>query len=167
MNKFLRAVTLLTSLCLCFFVGCNYLDPCRQMEGRDDFVNITKNSYGDNTKIQSKFSPLPVDKQIDVFLYAENCTNYTSMRTTLAEDGEKKIPVIVERIKRESLKNKSALIGVLVAINTKCRCINKDSDVVRTLEDVEKQVNSETSDSDDYKESYSQVLKILEEQLSK
>jgi len=150
------------------FQGCSR--ECASKPGADEYQKLAKSisSSSSNTDAIREFSTLSVNDQITVFLYARGCPGDPRIRPYLILDGERKIPVIVERIRtEEKLWDKAELISVLIPINTKCKCIAKDSEVVRTLEDVGKRLDENKSIPPDetYRQTYHDSLNVLKGQL--
>lgn len=110
------------------------LVSCAKKTGQreyEDFDKIPKQEFG---KRQEKFSSYPVDKQIDIYLYAQfgfegghDLTGY------LKDNGEQKIPEILRRIEIGNFMHKSALIHVLYYIDKDCACISQNSEIMDSL----------------------------------
>ncbi|NOT49247.1 MAG: hypothetical protein HOP17_16070 [Acidobacteria bacterium] len=146
----------------------NCSSECSNKPGADEYRQIVESISPSNTVAVKRFSAFPVDKQITIFLYARGCTGDPRIRPYLILDGEKKIPAIVERIKtEEKLWDKEELVSVLIPINTQCRCITKNSDVIKMLEDIGRELdeNKTIPANYTYKQIYHDSVKALKEQL--
>ncbi len=146
--------------------GC--VGECRNTPGSKEYRELVSTIAPSNSVAVKKFSEFPVDEQITIFLYARNCPDDPRIRGFFILDGEKKIPAIVERIKKEEkLWDKGELAGVLIPINTQCKCITRDSDVIITLEAVGKGLDEDKtiSDEDTYKNIYKRNVEALKHQL--
>lgn len=105
----------------------------------------------DNSAAVRRFSDLPVDMQITVYLYARDCPDDPRIEPMLIENGEKKIKAIVKRIETEAkLWDKANLAGVLIAINSKCRCIRDHSQAIAILEGVSQALDNDKEIPPDY-----------------
>ncbi|MGI9035659.1 MAG: hypothetical protein ACR2GD_06435, partial [Pyrinomonadaceae bacterium] len=74
----------------------------------------------------------------------------------LTVDGEKKISNIVNRIEfSDDIRDKEALIQALFYINKDCKCMKKYPELIKRLETVAENFDSEkVSSNDNYTESY-------------
>ena len=148
------------------YSGCKV--GCRNTPGANKYREIVDTITSSNTVAVKIFSELPVDEQMTVFLYARNCPDDSRIRGMFMLDGEKKIPAIVERIKKEKqLWDKGELVGILIPINTKCRCISKDSEIILALEAIGKELDEDKTIPSDYayKQMYKRSVETLKHQL--
>lgn len=158
-------------VCVCFSLTFSSCDYCSYETGKKEYYEVINHSKTEssNAGMIQRFSSYPIEKQIDIYLYARNCPDNPSIEPLLVKDGEGKILAIVERIKTaDRVLDKVYLLGVLSSINIKCKCISKDSEAIQSLETVEKELseNKDTWGGKEYKEIYSTRLKSLKERLN-
>jgi hypothetical protein len=127
-----------------------------------------ENISASNTVAVRKFSSFSTNKQITIFLFARDCPDDSRIRPMLILDGQKKIDTIVERIKTEKrIWDKEELVGVLIAINGDCKCIGPESEVIKALESVGKELDEDKSvtQGDPHKQMYHDRVNRLKGQL--
>lgn len=147
---------LFTCLGIVSFSGC--WGECRNKPGSTEYEEIVSTISVTNTDAVRRFSEFSVDQQITIALFARDCPDDPRIEPFLILNGEKKIPVIVDRIKKEEkLWDKGELVLVLISINTECRCISKDSEIIKTLEQVGEDLDNDPDISADY--TYKQIYK--------
>ncbi len=138
---------------------------CLNSPGKKEFDGIQRIEAIDERL--TMFSSFPIDKQIDIFLYAQR--NGAGFRDTyfrfLANEGENKKLDIARRIDvSQSASHKADLLIVLDFIDTKCRCVNNDSEVMTLLEknlrDSEKNDPPDVSMSKDFYRNCLQRIKV-------
>ena len=102
--------------------------------GAKEYKEITKGKSSDNSKMISRFENYPIEKQIDIFLFSDD----PRFGPILARGGQKNIESIVQKIENANthMWDRCRLAEVLIRINSDCRCITSDSDVIRRLESV-------------------------------
>lgn len=157
----------LAFLFLLTFTSC---DDCEYRKGVKEYREFVDAPFVGIEEGSQRFSTYSIDQQIDIYLYARGCPDNPQIDKFLVKNGEKKIPIIVERIKSEDrLSDKRNLISILIDINQKCKCIDRDSSTIRSLQEVKRKIENDSSIPSDniYKKSYSDWLKILEEQTVK
>lgn len=143
---------------------------CSNKRGSDEYTEFKTELSQNEQKALESFANYPVNKQIDIVLYAQNCRRDRHVEPLLIKDGKDKIPAIVERIvKEEDPWDKSQLVAILIGINTACRCIKRDSDVIKTLEAISRNLDEENrvQANDLYKQSYKDGVLVLKKQLEK
>lgn len=148
------------------FPGC--VSECHNKPGAKEYEEIVGSIVTSNTIAIKKFSEFSVNEQITIFLYARNCPDDPRIRGFFILDGEKKIPTIVERIKTEpKLWDKAELVSILIPINTQCKCITRESEVIATLEDIGKELDADKTIPADYtyKQMYKRSVEALKYQL--
>jgi hypothetical protein len=149
------------------FSGCS--SECWSKPGSKGYREIVETISTSNVVAVKKFSELSVDDQITVALYARYCPDDPRIFPMLVRDGEGKIASIVERIKKEEkLWDKGELVLALMSINTKCRCILRDSETIQTLERLGRELDQDASIAadDTYKNIYHGHVTALKEQLN-
>ena len=145
---------LLLVLCIFAIVG------CPKQPGQDEFIEIERLS--ENARL-SKFSSYPVDRQIDIFLFAQ--INMAGKGETylhyLTNNAETKTIQIVARIDAtERVSFKADLLRVLEAVDLRCACVHSDSSLMRIL--MKNDVEAETTDPPDVRLSKELYTKILD-----
>lgn len=164
----MKIMQMIFLLQLFFFVSCTHIIQCEYMTGAEDYNEFIKAPDKDKAEAQQRFSSFSIEKQIDIFLYARRCPDNPNIGPFLYADGERKIPNIVRKIQTtEKVINKADLVGVLSNINAECRCVTSESEIIKTLEDVEKKLDADKNIPSNYgyKEMYSLNLKFLKEQI--
>lgn len=151
------------------FSACN---DCNNKPGAKEYWNIVSPSEAGNTEQIQKFYSYPVDKQIDVYLFSKSgdCANDPRIEAYFTKDGKEKIPAILERIKKEpKVWAKSDLLWALVKINSDCRCIKSDAEIITSLEAVGKELNEDKTIQANYvyRDQFNQYLGLLKEQANK
>lgn len=115
-----------------------------------------------------RFDDYTIDKRIDIFLYAVGCRKDPRFEPILASGGEKIIPTLVRRIEEvQRAWDKYHLVNVLIRINEECKCIEKDSQEIKTLESVGRELDEDKNipADDTYKKIYWDKVNVLKNQL--
>lgn len=144
------------------------LGDCRNKPGSKKYKEMDRVLLLNKNEASHRFQEMPLETQIDTFLYARDCADDPRFVSMLVADGEQKIPTIVRRIETESrVWDKSHLLRVLISINSKCKCIRRDSDIIASLERVSDTIESDRDDPPDpaYKQIYRDNLNELKHQL--
>ena len=150
-----------------------YLSGCAVCWGKrgcNEYKAVIAQNNNTNAMAIEKFSSYPVDKQIDIHLYANYVGNGSVGRFIARHDGANKVQRIVQRIRTEpQLWDKASLIDALFYINEECRCIKQDSDVIRTLVEVENALQRDPNLPANYayKDIYSMSLTSLKNQIER
>jgi len=132
------------------------------MPGSYEYKEIEKEMSSNPEQAKHRFLQLTVDQQITVALYARNFPDDPRIKPFLRENGKEKISTIVNRIRIEkNIWDKVELVGVLIAINTQCECIDRNSDTISKLEEIGKTING----SGEYEKEYHRRVQILRDQL--
>lgn len=158
--------SLLLLLGTLLFSGCNF--PCRNEPGGREYRELTKLYSDGNMQARHQFSQYSFDQQIDIYLYSRTCADDTRIEPLLVAGGERKIDSIVRRIQENPhLPSKGYLVGVLIRINTQCRCIPRDSETVQALERTSAELDNDTRipADDAYKRIYRENVNSLKTQL--
>ena len=164
----MKNIRILLSFYLLFILNCGLYFSSRP--GAKEYYELNAVSGTDNTASIRKFSSYPIEKQIDIYLFANCCTEGGGSGIYLSIDGEKKIPNIVKRIETSSdIRDKVALIAVLFSINKECKCMKKHSEFIKSLEKQEENFSTENIPADDnftesYRKYYSDYLKDIKVQ---
>lgn len=170
MSKILmKMIKLIFLFQLFFMANCSHIIQCKYKDGAKEYYELDKISENGNTQKINKFSSFPIEKQIDIYLFAMNCPDDPRIGPYLYEDGEKKIPNIVRRVQTtEKIWDKADLVQSLIGINAKCHCIFADSEIIKTLEEVEKKLDADKNIPNDYeyKKIYDSTLNSLKEQIN-
>src|SRR4051794_16140524 len=78
---------------------------------------------------RERFNSYPIRTQIDIYLYGLKYIepDDNSTQKFLVDDGEKKIPTIIQRIENSSEEfDKAYLMEVISLINKDCNCLTDD-----------------------------------------
>ena len=153
---------------LLFSVACIHTIKCNFSDAAREYNEIYKIPRQNKAKRLQKFSQYSIEKQIDVYLFARSCADDPQIGPLLYENGEKRIPNIVERVEvTETIFDKAQLVALLLGINKDCQCITKDLDVIKRLENVEKDFEVKKDALSDYhhKGMYSTYFNALKEQI--
>ena len=144
---------------------------CPKQPGQDEFIEIERIPNTVENERLVKFSSYPIDRQIDIFLFAQ--INLAGKRDTymryLANDGPTKKRHIAIRINlTDRASFKTNLIGVLDFIDLNCACVHDDAEVMELLI----QNDSEVLDTDSpdvrlSKESYRQYLERMKSRIGR
>jgi len=168
MNCILNYVKLIFLFLLFTFTSCD-LYFCSYETGAKEYKEFVETPSNNLDEMYQQFSRYSVEQQIDIYLYARNCPDNPQIQKFLVKDGENKIPAIVERIKKERIRDKYFLMTILLDINRNCGCIKKDSEIIKTLESIKQEIGADKdiSSNDIYTQGYSDSLKTLKEQIDK
>lgn len=148
--------------------GCQ--PSCLNRKGGAEYKNLTWAGDPGNAELIRDFDAYNIDRQIDVFLYAEGCANDRRFEPILARTGKVIIPDLIRRAGSEHHPaDKYPLISVLIRINEECKCIKRDSQEIRELERIGKEMDSDPTlaANDPYKEIYLDSVRSLKEQLDR
>ena len=118
---------------------------CSAQPGRDDYLAIGRIPKENQRERLATFSSFSVDRQIDLYLFAQNFvegSNEDYLRY-LANEGDSKLEKIVGRIDTSPrFAFKTDLIRVLDLIDLNCECVRNDANIfevlTRNLDDVPK-----------------------------
>ncbi|MEP6850898.1 MAG: hypothetical protein ABI999_18720 [Acidobacteriota bacterium] len=125
----MKRVTIILALLLSCLICC-----CKISE----YIEFRRIIAAPEEKRVVEFNKLPIQKQIDTYLYAQfNLVEsaYPQFAEYLAFDGVPKIDLIVGRLDKSSeSREKVALIRVLDRIDKKCSCIRNNAEVMTTLD---------------------------------
>lgn len=143
-----------------FFTGCRI---CIFEPGRSEYQELAGIPMTNKRERIEKMDSYPVEKQIDVFLYAAKCAEDPSITGLFGDLGAPKITQIAERIKTSrSAEDKYHLIRSVSDIDWKCRCINQT--IIDELSKFTSDVTVFDSASEkSFKEIYKDYLKHLKE----
>lgn len=168
MNDFLHCLKLIFLTLIFTFTSCG-LYICDYKIGKNEYYQFVEIQSDNLDELYQQFSYYSVEQQIDIYLYAQRCPDNPQIQKFLMNNGENKVPAIVERISKESVENKYHLMRVLIAINWECNCIKKDSEVIKRLESVQPQMSSDNDNIryNTYTKGYRDFVNILKEQMNK
>lgn len=161
----LTVALILWLLLVPFTTGCS---DCLWKPGAKEYREIAGLISSNNTDAGRRFSELTVDQQVTVLLYARNCRDDPRIRDFFLVDGETKISGLLERIKTENdLRDKVDLLHTLIGINTRCKCIERESEVIQELRAVGKQIKLREDQTADhtYLDMYGDSVEELNNQL--
>ena len=135
---------------------------CEDRPGKKEYLEITEIPSASQNERLNKFSSFPVEKQIDVYLFAMCCVepSDTVFEEYLILNGKNKIEKIVGRLdKTKDLRDKTNLIRALASINKNCKCLSNNSYVLDILSRNESKIDEINNDNDKlWKELYSSYL---------
>lgn len=139
------------TICLMLFVSiqssCNFLNSSNLSKGGVEYSEICKIPKSDENKRLALFNSYPIEKQIDIFLYAMRQRDYV-FEVYLTKNGEAKLPQLAEEIKvQKDLRNKAELISIISNIDRICEiekninCVANDSKIMEILKKSESPPN--------------------------
>ena len=137
---------------------------CASKPGQKEYLEIVKSPASNENEILDKFSKYPIDKQIDIYLFAECCVEGggTFIRY-LGFNGKEKIPSIVKRIdESDNPITKTKLLNALEFIDLNCECLVDSPGTLNILEKNEMRIDeSDSQGIKTFKELYSTYLQRI------
>ena len=107
-----------------------------QQPGRDEYIEIGRISKENQQERLAKFSSYSVDRQIDVYLFAQTFVEGSNedYGRYLAHNGAAKKREIALRIdSTDRMSFKTDLISVLYLIDLNCECVSNDTEIMDLL----------------------------------
>jgi hypothetical protein len=95
--------------------------------GRAEYEKLRESNSTEEAR--ERFNSYPIRTQIDIYLYGLKYIepDDNSTQKFLVDDGEKKIPTIIQRIENSSEEfDKAYLMEVISLINKDCNCLTDD-----------------------------------------
>lgn len=114
-----------------------FISSCTTSPGQKEYLELDRVSTSDHNKRQTAFSAYPVEKQIDIYLYAWYGPKGGGMNALfyLINDGESKVPQILKRLDQTTEPNhKAALLNALLEIERNCHCVANNPQIIEILE---------------------------------
>lgn len=104
------------------------------------------------------------EKRVDLYLFARNCMDDPRFRNLIILAGKSGVPAIVSRMgDSKEIWDKAELMTILVAIDTNCRCISGNPDIMYQLEKIadEVQTNPKNTSRKTYQSTFQESLETL------
>jgi hypothetical protein len=142
--------------------NCAFFDNGAKLPGGSEYYEIKKIPYSNNTERIAAFNSYPVEKQIDIYLFAmiHKAPADAAFGEYLKVNGESKIAKLADAIENiNSPMAKGYLIGATWEIDRECNCVANNPKIMEILKRRESPPDPNDDEGDrGWKKSYSWTL---------
>lgn len=136
--------------------------------GYDEYMAMEAIPYSDAAARRRKFDSFEIDKQLDLYLFTQRGVEGSKVHVAeyIEEDGERYVDDITRRIEASSNEgDKFYLLGALVDIERRCRCVANNPTVMQRLREARTTIDESHGEVDRlHINAYSERLERLSNQ---